>query len=93
MVFIKGSGGVYRRCGCVDPQSGRAFGARCPKLRTGRRHGSWYVRVELPVGSEGRRRRIRRGGFGTRKAAEETLVQLGSPRGAGGRGLLTVGSG
>ncbi|WP_433473630.1 tyrosine-type recombinase/integrase [Spirillospora sp. CA-142024] len=73
----------------MDPQSGKALGARCPKLRAGGRHGSWYVRLELPVGVDGRRR-VRRGGFATRKAAEEALAQLGSPRGAGG-GLLTVG--
>ncbi|MFC4049278.1 Arm DNA-binding domain-containing protein [Actinomadura syzygii] len=91
MVFIKGSGRVYRRCGCVDPQSGKALGAGCPKLGAGRRHGSWYVRLELPVGSDGRRRRVRRGGFGTRKAAEEALARLGKPSGAGG-GLLTVGA-
>ncbi|MFI0351100.1 Arm DNA-binding domain-containing protein [Actinomadura sp. 9N407] len=37
----------------------------------------------------GRRRRIRRGGFRTRKAAEEALAQLCRPSGPGG--LLTVG--
>ncbi|OLT12708.1 hypothetical protein BJF79_21650 [Actinomadura sp. CNU-125] len=74
----------------MDPESRKALGARCPKLQAGRRHGSWYVRLELPVGADGRRRRIRRGGFATRKAAEEALEQFGSPRGAGDASL-TVG--
>ncbi|WP_187438298.1 tyrosine-type recombinase/integrase [Actinomadura decatromicini] len=46
--------------------------------------------MELPVGSDGRRRRIRRGGFTTRKAAEEALAQVRAPSGSGG-GLVTVG--
>ncbi|MFF5260060.1 hypothetical protein ACFY4C_14010 [Actinomadura viridis] len=46
--------------------------------------------MELPVGPDGRRRRVRRGGFTTRKAAEEALIQLRAPSGPG-RGLVTVG--
>ncbi|RSN66618.1 Arm DNA-binding domain-containing protein [Actinomadura sp. WAC 06369] len=83
MAISNSTGGVYRRCGCVDPRSGKAWGGRCPKLEAGPRHGSWYIRLELPVGADGRRRRIRRGGFATRKAAEEALEQFGSPCGAG----------
>ncbi|TMR05714.1 hypothetical protein ETD83_05605 [Actinomadura soli] len=86
----KSAGGIYRRCGCVDPRTGKAWGDHCPKLAAGRRHGSWYLRLELPVGSDGRRRRIRRGGFTTRKAAEEALAQVRAPSGSGG-GLVTVG--
>ncbi|MEV4670839.1 tyrosine-type recombinase/integrase [Actinomadura sp. NPDC049382] len=74
----------------MDPRTGKAWGDRCPALVAGRRHGSWYLRLELPVGSDGRRRRIRRGGFTTRKAAEEALVQLRMPSDAG-CGLVTVG--
>lgn len=75
MAITNSVGGIYRRCGCVDPQTGKARGPTCPKLASGRRHGSWYVRLELPVGSDGRRRRIRRGGFGSRKAAEAALAR------------------
>jgi Arm DNA-binding domain len=79
MTFSTSAGGVYRRCGCVDPGSGRPWGRACPKLGAGGRHGSWYLRLELPAGLDGRRRRIRRGGFVTRKAAEEALAVLRSP--------------
>jgi hypothetical protein len=54
---------VYRRCGCQDPNSGRAMGARCPRLAAERSHGSWYLRLELGAGTDGRRRRVRRGGL------------------------------
>ncbi|WP_173098395.1 site-specific integrase [Actinomadura verrucosospora] len=74
----------------MDPWTGKAWGDRCPALEAGRRHGSWYLRLELPVGPDGRRRRVRRGGFTTRKAAEEALAQLQMPSDAG-CGLVTVG--
>ncbi|MGO8960177.1 MAG: tyrosine-type recombinase/integrase [Streptosporangiaceae bacterium] len=70
---------VYKRCGCVDPVSGRQLGRRCPRL-AGSRHGSWYVARELPAGLDGRRRRVRRGGYPSRAAAAETLAALRSPR-------------
>src|SRR6266487_2792927 len=88
---MAGEGCVYRRCGCVDPVTGRQFGRVCPRLAGGR-HGSWYVGVELPAGLDGRRRRIRRGGYPSRKAAAAVLASLRAPRlgDAGGR-MLTVG--
>ena len=90
MVMIS-EGCVYRRCGCADPVTGRQFGRNCPQLAGGR-HGSWYVRLELPAGLDGRRRRIRRGGYPSRKAAVAVLASLRGPRPgeAGGR-MLTVG--
>jgi integrase len=36
-----------------------------------RGHGCWYFTVDLPAGRDGGRRRLRRGGFGTRAAAEQ----------------------
>jgi len=60
---MAGEESVFRRCGCVDPVTGRQYGTRCPRLGAGGRHGSWYVRLELPGGLDGRRRRIRRGGL------------------------------
>ncbi|MEW2353019.1 Arm DNA-binding domain-containing protein [Spirillospora sp. NPDC029432] len=92
MIFTKSAGGVYRRCGCIDPQSGSPWGSACPKLSHGGRHGSWYIGLELPPGPDGRRRRVRRGGFPTRKAAEEALAQLRMPgHGETGPGMVTVG--
>ena len=77
-------GSVYRRCGCVDPVTGRQLGGGCPRLAGGR-HGSWYVRLELPAGLDGRRRRIRRGGYPSRKpgSAQESAARRGRVRGAG----------
>jgi integrase len=50
------------------------------------------VRLELPAGLDGHRRRIRRGGYPSRKAALEVLARLRSPRpGDGVDGVLTVG--
>ncbi|MCW2918674.1 MAG: integrase family protein [Actinomycetia bacterium] len=88
---MRSTGQVYRRCGCTAPDTGKVLGGECPQL--GRRgHGSWYVRLELPAGLDGRRRRIRRGGFATRKAAVEVLSRLRAPQpGDTTGGVLTVG--
>lgn len=64
------SPGVYKRCGCVNPEDGRRWGRRCPRLAQ-RRHGCWYIAVDLPADRDGGRRRLRRGGFATRAAAEQ----------------------
>src|SRR6266705_3322445 len=86
-----GEGCVYRRCGCVDPVTGRQFGRVCPRLAGGR-HGSWYVRLELPAGLDGHRRRIRRGGYPSRKAAAAVLARLRTPHPGDASGsMLTVG--
>ena len=87
---VSGRGSVYKRCGCADPQTGRQLGNGCPEL-AGPRHGSWYVRFELP-GLDGRRRRIRRGGYPSRRAAAAVLALLRAP-GQSERGdrILTVG--
>ena len=91
MVVI-GDGGVYRLCGRTDPATGRQYGRACPRLAAGGRHGSWYLRLELPTGLYGRRRRIRRGGYPSRKAAEAVLARLRAPRPADtGMRVLTVG--
>src|SRR6516225_9264815 len=63
----------------------------CPRLAAGGRHGSWYVRLELPAGLDGRRRRIRRGGYPSRKAALEVLGRLRNPKAGGPGGVITVG--
>ena len=71
-------GSVYSWCGCRDPVSGGRLGSRCPQRgRPG--HGSWYLSLELPAGLDGHRRRIRRGGYPTRKAAKKALARLRMP--------------
>ena len=88
---MAGEGSVFRRCGCVDPVAGRQYGTRCPRLGACGGHGSWYVRLELPGGLDGRRRRIRRGGYPSRKAALEVLARLRNPKSRGTGGIITVG--
>ena len=85
VVAMAGEGSVFRRCGCTDPVTGRQYGPACPRLGAGGRHGSWYVRLELPAGLDGHRRRIRRGGYPSRKAAVAVLGRLRSPRPGDGR--------
>lgn len=62
------TGGVYRRCGCTDPLTGKRLGGRCPRLEDVE-HGSWYFAVQVHDGQPSPTR-IRRGGYRTaRKAA------------------------
>lgn len=88
---MRSSGSVYSWCGCREPDSGRRLGARCPQRgRDG--HGSWYLSLELPAGPDGRRSRIRRGGFPDRAAAEQALTRLRMPvPGGDGGPPMTVG--
>lgn len=84
-------GRVYKRCGCVDPRTGRPYGKGCPHL-TKPGHGSWYITFELPPGSDGMRRRLRHGGYRTRALAERALADLRRPTAADPtRLLLTTG--
>jgi hypothetical protein len=80
---------VFKRCGCRDRRTGRQLGGSCPRLG-GRGHGSWYLAAELPAGPDGRRRRVRLGGYPTRAAAEAMLARLrdpiGGPRGGAAGG-------
>ena len=41
-------GCVYRRCGCVDPATGRQYGRACPRLAGGRVLGQQAAKAELP---------------------------------------------
>lgn len=74
----------YRRCQCKGPLMDKAgkpvlnddgspkigdIGLTCPKL--GRKgHGTWYFSLELERGENGKRRRVKRGGFPTKEKAE-----------------------
>jgi hypothetical protein len=61
------NGGVFKRCGCRDPHSGRLLGTCCAALAE-RGHGSWYFDCTV-AGLQGRRERLRRGGYPTRREA------------------------
>jgi integrase len=74
------SEGVFKRCGCRNPATGRRLGTACPLLDNPD-HGSWYFAAELPR-EAGRRVRLRRGGYTScalARVARENL--LASPRG------------
>ncbi|WIX82876.1 site-specific integrase [Amycolatopsis carbonis] len=86
----RSSGRVFKRCGCVNPADGRRWGLRCPRLSE-RGHGRWYFTVELAAGRDGGRRRLQRGGFVSRVAAERARgFWLGDDVDPG-RALVTVG--
>jgi hypothetical protein len=67
---VRGSGSVYKRCGCRDGGSGRQLGRHCPILAK-RGHGSWYFSA-----SRGYGRPLRRGGYATRDLARAALGSL-----------------
>jgi integrase len=70
---VKGS--TFRRCGCRD-EAGKLLQS-CPRLGKERGHGSWYYRADVGRdGSTGRRREQRKGGFGTKAAADAALAQV-----------------
>ena len=73
-----GVGGVYKRCGCRDPRTGQSMDTACPRLRE-RDHGSWYFDCAVTA-VPGRRGRVRRGGYLTRRdavVARDVLLDRG----------------
>ena len=76
--MCRSGGSTFKRCGCRDQRTGRQLGQRCPHLRE-RGHGSWYLAIELSAAPDGRRRRVRLGGYATRAAAQAALGRLGTP--------------
>ncbi|MFE7098493.1 tyrosine-type recombinase/integrase [Streptomyces erythrochromogenes] len=74
----------YRRCQCKAPaldEGGKPvlladgtpklkdIGTTCPNLKK-KGHATWYFYFELEAGENGKRRRVRRGGFDTQDAAK-----------------------
>lgn len=74
------TGRTFRRCGCRDKETGRRLGGRCPRLDDAG-HGSWYRCLELGIGSDGQRCRLRCGGYRSQTAARRALAELGAPSG------------
>ncbi len=64
-------GSVSRRCACRDSETGKQLGQSCPKLNQ-RRHGTWGLRQELPLGTDGRRT-FRRSGYASATEAQTDL--------------------
>lgn len=79
------AGSVFKRCGCRDATTGRLLGAACACLIDDG-HGSWFFSLDLPPGAEGKRRRLRHGGYATDSAAIEALERVGGVR-VGGEAL------
>jgi hypothetical protein len=71
------TGGIFKRCGCLDPTTRRRWGERCPRLPEPE-HGSWYFACSIRD-LLGRAERVRRGGFPSERAARaarDELMQL-----------------
>ncbi|WP_329317890.1 tyrosine-type recombinase/integrase [Streptomyces sp. NBC_01262] len=97
----------FRRCQCKAPatdDSGepifnddgsaklRDIGLTCPDLKR-KGHGTWYFSIDLEPGENGKRRRIKRGGFVTKEEAkaEAKKVARDSDRGTDVLSNATVG--
>lgn len=61
-------GTVYKRCTKCSKRPDRTHESHCPG-----RNFTWYFRADLPRGVDGKRQRLKRGGFDTKKAAERAL--------------------
>lgn len=61
-------GHTFKRCPCttVTDETGRVVTCR-------RKHGSWYFAHDGPPAEDGRRRRVKVGGFGTEREAHEAM--------------------
>ncbi|MGW7442029.1 tyrosine-type recombinase/integrase [Kitasatospora sp. NPDC054795] len=87
---MRGTGTIYKRCGCRDSRTGRQLGSLCPHLHR-RGHGSWYLAMPRHAAVDDHRSRLRRGGYRTRAEAERALKRLRDPNLAHQGGLLTTG--
>jgi integrase len=79
--------GVFKRCSCTAPvvdgdgqprlgpdgkPKRREVGAGCTRLADGR-HGTWWFQLDLPAPGGQRRKRMRRGGYASRREAQDRL--------------------
>jgi hypothetical protein len=72
--LMASNGVIFKRCGCRHPQTGRLLEAACGRLGE-RGHGSWYYHCSVATLS-GRRERVRRDGYATRRGAETARDEL-----------------
>ena len=68
------AGVILKRCGCRHAETGRLLEAACSRLSE-RSHGSWYYHCTVTTLS-GKRERVRRGGYITRRDAENARDEL-----------------
>jgi hypothetical protein len=71
---MNNQGVIVKRCGCREPGTRRRLGSGCPQLAK-RGHGRWYFHCSVAT-IFGRRERVRRGGYPTRRAAEAARDEL-----------------
>ncbi len=71
---MSGKGVVVKRCGCIDPTTGRRRGTSCPRLVESN-HGSWYFHCST-VDIFGRAQRVRRGGHPSKTAAAQAMEEF-----------------
>ncbi len=67
-------GVIFKRCGCRDSQTRKRLEQSCPRLAE-RGHGSWSFHCSVAT-MFGRRERVRRGGYATRRDAETARDEL-----------------
>src|ERR1051325_8996928 len=60
---------VSKRCGCIDPQTRKQLGAKCPRLQQ-RRHGTYMFSIYIAT-STNPRQRYKRMGYPTQTKASE----------------------
>jgi integrase len=63
-------GSVFKRCSCPVRQDERGRRLTCAK-----QHGSWSYKVDVPAMAAGRRKQLVKGGFPTRREAEEAMAE------------------
>lgn len=63
-------GSTFKRCGCPPRRDARGRKLACSKA-----HGSWSYKVDLPA-YDGSRRQVVKGGFATKRDAEQALAEL-----------------
>ncbi|MFM9643597.1 site-specific integrase [Streptomyces turgidiscabies] len=68
------AGGISKRCECRGPD-GKRLGTTCPQLSK-RSHGNHELHQELPVDSDGKRRRFRRTGYAKVTDAQTDLDRI-----------------
>ncbi len=66
-------GTIYHRCSCEAVYDAKGNRKTCPRASGRGRHGSWYYHLSGTVG--GRRTQAKKGGFSTKREAEDALAE------------------